>query len=205
MKTVAIIDYGMCNLDSVCRAVEKCGGKYLKTRNPTDLYNTDGIILPGVGSFSEAMIELKKRSFIPIIKDLVLVEKLSFLGICLGMHLMADKGYEGGETIGLGLIPGTVERLRPDSENTRIPHIGWNEIQLKKETKLFQGIKDKTDFYFVHSYQYLCDEHYIIGRTPYCGSLNSVIGDENAYGVQFHPEKSLRFGLQIITNFLELC
>ena len=205
MKTVAIIDYGMCNLDSVARAVEECGGTPLVTNNIHDLEIATHIILPGVGAFPDAMNQLCQLSMDTALREQVLENKIPFLGICLGMQVMATKGTEGEETDGLGLIEGTVKRLKPESHDTRIPHIGWNEVHYMRSSPLFEGISTGKDFYFVHSYHFCCsDENNIVARTPYCGGLTSVISKGNAFGTQFHPEKSQKVGFQLLENFISI-
>lgn len=204
MKTVAIVDYGMCNLDSVTRAVEECGGNPLVTGEKSDLESAAYIILPGVGSFADAMSEIRKRSLDDVLKKQVIEEEIPFLGICLGMQLMAAKGTEGGEVHGLGIIEGEITPLEPDSSETRIPHIGWNEVMHSEESPLFKGITTGKDFYFVHSYHFRCSEENVIARTPYCGEFVSAVSKGSAFGVQFHPEKSQKPGFQILKNFLSL-
>jgi len=205
MKEIAIINYGMCNLDSVARAVEKCGGEPLVTAEPEAVSGADGIILPGVGSFADAMLNLTQRGLIAPLRERVLGHDIPFLGICLGMQLMAAIGHEGGRSAGLGLIPGEVERLQPDTQATRIPHVGWNQVEIRQACPLFDGIADQTDFYFVHSYHFRCDAAHRIATTPYCGGFTSVVGREHCFGVQFHPEKSLGAGQALLRNFLALC
>lgn len=205
MKIVAIIDYGMCNLDSVARAVEECGGTPLVTNNIHDLEIATHIILPGVGAFPDAMNQLRQLSMDMAIREQVLDNNIPFLGICLGMQVMATKGTEGEETEGLGLIEGTVKRLKPESHDTRIPHIGWNEVHYVRSSPLFEGISTGKDFYFVHSYHFCCsDENNIIARTPYCGGFTSAISKGNIFGTQFHPEKSQKVGFQILKNFISI-
>lgn len=205
MKRVAIIDYGMCNLDSVARAVEECGGTPLVTNNIHDLEIATHIILPGVGAFPDAMNQLRQLSMDTALIEQVLDNKIPFLGICLGMQVMATKGTEGEETEGLGLIEGTVKRLKPVSHDTRIPHIGWNEVHCVRNSPLFEDISTGKDFYFVHSYHFCCsDENNIIARTPYCGAFTSAISKGNIFGTQFHPEKSQKVGFQILKNFISI-
>lgn len=205
MKTVAIIDYGMCNLDSVARAVEECGGTPLVTNNIHDLEIATQIILPGVGAFPDAMSQLTKLSMDTAIREQVLDNNIPFLGICLGMQVMATKGTEDAETEGLGLIEGTVKRLKPESHDTRIPHIGWNEVHYVRNSPLFEGISTGKDFYFVHSYHFCCsDENNIIAWTPYCGGFTSAISKGNIFGTQFHPEKSQKVGFQVLKNFISI-
>ena len=128
MNTVAIVDYGMGNLDSVARAVEECGGKALITDQARDLETANRIILPGVGAFADAMRNIKQRALAQTLYEQAVEKQIPFLGICLGMELLASKGFEIEETDGLGFIPGEVRRLNPSGEDTRIPHVGWNEV-----------------------------------------------------------------------------
>lgn len=205
MKTIAIIDYGLCNLDSVTRAVEECGGTPLVTNKARDLETATHIILPGVGAFSDAMNQIRQLSLDTALQEQVLDNQIPFLGICLGMQLMATKGWEGGETEGLGLVEGEVKRLEPDTPDTRIPHIGWNEVHHVQDNPLFQGIPSGKDFYFVHSYHFCCcREEDIIARTPYCGWFVSAICRSHIFGTQFHPEKSQKLGFQVLKNFLSI-
>jgi glutamine amidotransferase len=205
MKKVAIVDYEMGNIDSVARAVEECGGVALVTDAAGDFAEAGNIILPGVGSFGEGMRQLRKKGLDEILSEQVLNENIPLLGICLGMQLLAEKGFEGGETAGLGWISGQVERLRPDSPDTKIPHVGWNEVDFFKDSPIFEGIPSGKDFYFVHSYHMVCrSDDNVIATTPYCGGFTSAVCKENILGVQFHPEKSQRFGLRLISNFLGL-
>ena len=203
MSTVAIVDYGMCNLDSVSRAVEECGGTPLVTDRPEDLSAPARIILPGVGAFPDAMHNLKQRGLDEALHEQVIEKQVPFLGICLGMQMLATKGREVKETDGLGWIEGEVRRLKPNGQDTRIPHIGWNEVKFVDDSPLFDELPSDKDFYFVHSY-HLCpsNRRYVIARTPYAGSFVSAIQHNHILGVQFHPEKSQRLGFQILRNFL---
>lgn len=205
MSFVAIVDYGMCNLDSVTRAVEECGGRPVVTDQAANLAKARAIILPGVGAFADAMRNIRGRRLDEILGEQVLVKQIPFLGICLGMQLLATTGFEGGRTAGLGWIPGEVRRLTPTGEDTRIPHIGWNEVVAVRDSPLLKGIEHSGDFYFVHSY-HLCvesDEH-VVARTPYAGGFISVVQRDLIFGVQFHPEKSQRLGFRVLRNFLSL-
>lgn len=201
---IAIIDYGMGNLFSVQRAFEKCGCKPIITANPQDLYLADKIVLPGVGAFADAMYNLENEGWIKPIKDSVIDDKIPILGICLGMQLLADKSYENGETQGLGLIHGMVEKFEP-KENERIPHVGWNDVYIKNYHKIFDGIQDETNFYFVHSYHFVVEDNNNVGTiTPYCGEFVSSVIADNIIGTQFHPEKSQKAGFRLIRNFINL-
>lgn len=205
MTNTLVVDYGMGNLGSVRRALEECGSGVFVSDNPADCDQADHIILPGVGAFADGMASLKSRGWIESLRTAVLENTIPLLGICLGMHLLADKGFEGGETAGLGLIPGEVRRLTADSPETRIPHVGWNEVQHSCVHPLFTDIPSGADFYFVHSYHFASDNvEDALATTPYCGAFTSVIARGSAYGTQFHPEKSSRYGFQLIRNFLSI-
>ena len=200
--SVLIIDYEMGNLGSVTRSLEECGAEVLISDNPDDLKQSSHVILPGVGSFHDGMANLKRKNWIPAIQEAAR-GGVPILGICLGMQLLAKSGLEGGETEGLGLISGKVERFV--SECDRIPHVGWNEVDQQRESILFKNIPNRTDFYFVHSYHFLCDQtDQILSKTPYCGEFVSTIGKQNIFGVQFHPEKSSKPGFQLFRNFLKI-
>ncbi len=200
---LVIIDYGLSNLGSIKRALEECGGNVLISDNPHDLKLATHIILPGVGAFKDGMKNLHRLEFDSALKKVVLKEKIPLLGICLGMQLLAEKGYEGGVTKGLGFIPGEVKLLKPTNKNERIPHVGWNEVLINKNSPLLAKIPDKTDFYFVHSYHLVPKKSEdIIGITPYCQQFVSVVMKGNVFGTQFHPEKSQYWGFQVLKNFL---
>jgi glutamine amidotransferase len=203
--SAVIIDYGMGNLASVRRALEECGASVLVIEDPEDLKQADRILLPGVGAFPDGMACLNTRGWVPAIHQAVLQDGIPLLGICLGMQLLMDVGYEGGESPGLKLIPGSVQKMKPAHPEERIPHVGWNEVHLKQPCPLFDGVADKTDFYFVHSYQVKpdCPEN-VIATTPYCGEVTSSVMRGNVYGAQFHPEKSSKAGFQLLRNFLKL-
>ena len=204
MSLVAIVDYGMCNLDSIGRAVEECGGNSLVTDNPKDLNEATHIILPGVGALPDAMENLRALGFDSALDEQVVDNSIPFLGICLGMHMMARRGFEGKETDGLGWIDADVVRLEPNGEDTRIPHIGWNEVYpTTDDSPLFENFNEGTDLYFVHSYHLKCDEEdQVLARTPYGAGFVSAVSRGNLFGVQFHPEKSQKVGFQVLRNFL---
>lgn len=202
---VTIIDYGMGNLQSIAMALEHWNATVTISGNPGDIYSADKLILPGVGAFSDCMGNLRSSGLDRVTCEAVIDHKISLLGICLGMQLLADTGYEGGEIPGLGLIPGEVRKLVPEEPGERIPHIGWNEVRQEKKDPIFDRIPDCSDFYFVHSYHFVPEfSHCIIGRTPYCGTFVSAVNEGNIWGVQFHPEKSSILGLALIKNFLTI-
>ena len=204
MNSVAIVDYRLCNLDSIHRAIEQCGGTPYIARDPRDLDNCNRIILPGVGSFARAMHNLHETGFVEALPEIVRSGDIPLLGICLGMQLLAEQGSEGGDTEGLGLLRGRVTRLQPstDGNEERIPHIGWNDVSPVGNSALFEGIEAGTNFYFVHSYQLNCPDDEIQGTVDYCGRTVAAAGRGNVMAVQFHPEKSQTAGFRLLKNFL---
>ncbi len=201
----AIIDYGMGNLLSVQRAFEKCGSDAVIIDNPLELRDAERIVLPGVGAFPDAMDNLRKNGWIEELTRAVLEKETPILGICLGMQLLADKGYEVRECDGLGYIPGEIIRFTQTQEKERIPHVGWNEILKREDSPLFDGIADGTNYYFVHSYHFrVANEENIATVTPYCGEFVSSVIKDNIVGTQFHPEKSQKAGFKLIKNFLSM-
>ncbi len=202
--TVLVIDYHMGNLGSVKRSLEECGAEVLVSDDPKDLKQAERFVLPGVGAFKDGMKNLEKHGWAPKIKAAV-EDGIPMLGICLGMQVLGERGYEGGETEGLGIIPGEVKRLVPEDPGTRIPHVGWNEVYPTLRSELFEAVPPGTDFYFVHSYQFIPQiSESVIATTPYCGSFASAVGMNRIWGVQFHPEKSGKPGFQILRNFLKI-
>lgn len=204
MIRVAIVDYGMGNLDSVARATEECGGSPVVTASEVDIARAPAVILPGVGAFAKGMERIRERNLDDVLETYVKRRGVPLLGLCLGMHLLATGGYEGGETKGLGWIAGEVGRL-PADDGLRIPHVGWNEVHHDGSCPLLLGIESGRDFYFVHSYRFVCGEpSHVKATTPYGSGFTSVVEAENVYGVQFHPEKSQRPGFQLLRNFIAL-
>ena len=201
MNRVAIIDYGLCNLDSIQRAVEVCGGETVLAQTPDDLAACDRMILPGVGSFARAMENLRATGFADALADLVETDGIPLLGICLGMQLLAQTGSEGGESEGLGLLQGSVKRLSP-ARGERVPHMGWNDVTPPAPSPLFDGIEPETDFYFVHSYHLESPADEILATVDYCGTIVAAAGRDNVMAVQFHPEKSQEDGFHLLRNFL---
>lgn len=203
MTVAAIVDYGTSNLDSIARAAEECGVTVRLAARPADLDGADHIVLPGVGAFPRGMANLAAAGLDGALKAKV-AEGVPLLGVCLGMQLLADSGAEGGvETAGLGLIPGRVERLEAAGPDERLPHVGWNVVEVKRpDCPLFDGIPPARDFYFVHSYCYRPAETADAAAfTPYCGGFASVVWKGAVFGAQFHPEKSQRWGIKMLANF----
>ncbi|MHB8859111.1 MAG: imidazole glycerol phosphate synthase subunit HisH [Thermoleophilia bacterium] len=195
---IVIIDYGMGNLRSVEKALEKVGAEVAVSRDPDDLRRADRIVLPGVGAFGDAMANLQKRGLVEAIKGEVAAGK-PFLGICLGLDLLFEESDEHGLHQGLGLLPGRVELL---ATGLKIPHIGWNQINIRKESKLLAGIPDGSAFYFVHSYAVVPrKESDILCETEYGSTFVSAVERDNIAAFQFHPEKSSSLGLMILRNF----
>lgn len=203
MQRVAIVNYGLCNLDSVRRAFETLGATAVVTDVPCDLERADRIVLPGVGAFPDAMRNLRAKGLDEALAAQVLEEGAPFLGVCLGMQLLASIGCEVEETKGLGWIDAQVTRLVATGSEYRIPHVGWNEVRPIRESPLFAGIPPNADFYFVHSFHVSCaDDGDVLATTPYCGGFTSVVQRDHVFGVQFHPEKSQQHGLRLLKNFL---
>ena len=201
---IAIVDYGMGNIASVRNALSLLDVDPLITSRAEDFAAATHVILPGVGSFADGMMELHRRGLTEILAHEVAEKKKPFLGICLGMQLLGARGQEGGDTEGLGDISGHVRRLAVDEAHYRVPHIGWDTVT-HANVPLFAGVK-ADDFYFVHSYVLVPDKKDdIIGTCDYGETFAVAVQRENVFGVQFHPEKSQKGGLQLLKNFVTLC
>ena len=208
MKKVIIIDYGSGNLHSIAKAVEKSAeGKNIQiqlTDKSDDINDASHIILPGVGAFADCLHGLESiANMKESLEDAVIKEKKPFLGICVGMQMLAQEGLENGAHKGLGWIKGTVKPI--PQNDLKIPHMGWNELNIKKDHKILKGIKDKEHVYFVHSYYFDCTHvDNIISSTNYGVEVPAIIAQDNIIAAQFHPEKSHNAGLKIISNFLDM-
>jgi glutamine amidotransferase len=195
---IKIVDYGMGNLRSVQKALEYVGFEASITSDPKDIEKASKVVLPGVGAFGDAMTNLGEYDLIDPIKESI--EKgVPFLGICLGFQLLFSESEEGGTNPGLDIMSGEVKRFPPTQ---RVPQIGWNQIHIKRECPILDGVSDGSFFYFVHSY-YVApeDESYIVALTDYGIDYASITSKGNVFGVQFHPEKSQDLGLRILKNF----
>jgi glutamine amidotransferase len=200
---IAIIDYQMGNLRSVQKGFEKVGHAATITSDPADIARADKVVLPGVGAFGDAIAELKRRDLIGPIRDAVDTGK-PFLGICLGMQLLADVSYEGGMHEGLGIVAGEVVRFDLPPAY-KVPHMGWNQLQFRNPSPLLAGLADGVYCYFVHSYHVVPKDRAVIAaETDYGGPFCSVIRRDNLFATQFHPEKSQRDGLKMLANFAQL-
>lgn len=201
---IAIINYGMGNLASVFRAFEVLGAQPFIAHEPEALRNADKVVLPGVGAFKDGMQSLVSNGWDVSIRQAVNDEKKPFLGICLGMQMLATTGNEGGECPGLGLIPGRVTHLGALGCEMRVPHVGWNEVSYKEGEPLFRYIPQNSDFYFVHSFAFVADSaNHVAATTSYGIDVTAVIASGHIMGCQFHPEKSSKAGRQLLKNFLE--
>ena len=201
--SVAILDYGMGNLRSVEKALERVGAEVVLTPDAERAAEADGLILPGVGAFAKAMERVRTQRFDELIAGRV-EEGRPVLGICLGMQLLFEATTENEGGWGLGLMGGRVERL--PAPGLKVPHIGWNEVRWTRRTALTEGLPETSPFYFVHSFAPIpVSEEDVLGTSSYGESFVCAVEREPVYGVQFHPEKSSTHGLQLLRNFTSIC
>lgn len=200
---IAIIDYDAGNIKSVEKAVEALGKEVVVTRDRETILGAEKVILPGVGSFGDAMEKLNSYGLVDVIKEVV-SKNTPFLGICLGLQLLFERSDESDGVPGLGILKGEILRI-PDKEGLKIPHIGWNSLCFPNEGRLFKGIKQDSYVYFVHSYYLKAeDEKIVTATTQYSTRIHASVECENVFACQFHPEKSSDVGMTILKNFLEL-
>ncbi len=198
---VALIEYGAGNIFSVKNALDYLGIENKLTADPDEIRSADALILPGVGAFGAAMESLKNSGLVPVIKEEA--KRKPFLGICLGMQLLFDKGYEFGEYDGLGLISGTVEKI--SEPGLVVPHMGWNKLEICFDSPVMNGITSDDFVYFVHSYKAVTDMKNIVAYSEYGGIVPAMVSDgKYVFGAQFHPEKSGNTGLKILANFVKM-
>ena len=204
-KTVTIVDYGMGNLHSVKKKLDRLKTTSSITSNPRDIIKADKIILVGVGHFAKAMKNIKELALLDALNEVAIIKKKPVLGICLGMQLMA-KDSEEGKTEGLGWLDANVRKMQVDDTlKFKIPHTGWNKITQSKKSHLMKGIPESSEFYFVHSYYLKSNEtSNILNETEYCFKFTSAIEKDNIFGVQYHPEKSHDVGEVLLKNFISL-
>ena len=201
---IALIDINISNINSVSKALDHLGVDYKVVNNPDEVAECEGIIFPGVGSFNIASEKLKLSGMREVIKDNVINQQMPFLGICLGMQLVANTSLEGGESKGLGLIDAEVMRI-PEDHRHKVPHVGWNNVA-HDGAGVFAGIEPDADFYFVHSYRMVVNDSSVkCFYTDYVGKTIAYVESGNIYGAQFHPEKSQFNGLKLLKNFSGLC
>lgn len=199
---IVVIDYDAGNTANVLRALASIGVEAELSADPADILSAHGLILPGVGAFPTAMAELEKRGLVTVIKEAV-ANGTPLLGICLGMQIILETGMEHQETAGLGFIPGVCRPI-PAKKGFPVPHMGWNDLQVKQETPLTAGLEGQS-VYFVHSYFTDVPAEYMDATASYSQEVPAMIHKDNVYGAQFHPEKSGDVGLGIIKNFVNLC
>lgn len=198
MKKTVIIDYGLGNLRSVIKGLEKAGSAVSVTSDAEEIAAADGIVLPGVGAFREGM------EMLGALKNVVVASAdagVPILGICLGMQMLLESSEEHGVSSGIGLVPGTVKEF-PAMKGFKVPHMGWNSIEICRDSVLFEGVENGSYVYFVHSFYASTTPEYMLTSTDYITRFASSVGKGSVYGVQFHPEKSGTIGLKILENFI---
>ena len=196
-----VVDNHSCNTGSVINMLKKIGVKAKSSDSAQEIAQAERLILPGVGAFDTAMLKLNELGLIDVLNERVKEAKVPTLGICLGMQLLTESSEEGSEK-GLGWIPGQVKKFDLDG-NFKIPHMGWNHVKAAKDTPLLTGYDRPPKFYFVHSYHFNCDDQYIIGTAEYGYNFPCIVGHENILGAQFHPEKSHKYGMKFLSQFME--
>jgi glutamine amidotransferase len=201
-KKICILDYGSGNQRSVYNMITFIGHEPQVSSDINVIKNSDYIILPGVGSYGGLMEKLKKKNLIEILNTQIIYKKKLYLGICVGMQIMSTIGEEFERNIGLGWISGVVRKLK--AKNNILPHIGWNNIEIKKKNKIFNDINESSNFYFLNSFCFNPDDtSHVLATTKYGESFVSIVQKDNLFGFQFHPEKSQLAGIKIINNFLD--
>lgn len=197
---VLVIDYGVGNVTSVTNALERLGYRYALSSDLTMIAKAPRYILPGVGAFAEAMKNLETRGLIEPLRREVIDNKKPLLGICLGMQVLADSSSEGGEHKGLGFIPGRVQKI---AGAVRVPHVGWEALEVTKKEPLFARVPEGGQFYFDHSYHFETAPEFVAATALYGADITAAVQRGNIYGVQFHPEKSHLSGLRLIKGFVQ--
>jgi imidazole glycerol-phosphate synthase subunit HisH len=200
---VAVIDYGMGNIGSICNMLRHVGADPIVSADPRQLEAADKLVLPGVGHFDRAMANLSATGLADAIRDLVQERRMPILGICLGMQLMCGSSAEGTQS-GLGFLDARVRRFEfPNDRRFKVPHMGWARLDIARRATLLDDLDDEARFYFVHSYFVECnDDSDVLARASYGGDFVAAFQRGNVHGVQFHPEKSHRFGMRLFQNFV---
>jgi glutamine amidotransferase len=206
---VTIVDYNSGNISSVINSFKEVAGDRVKIEVTSDLNNiksSDKVVLPGQGSFKSCVDALNNiNGLVETLNDFAISKKKPLLGICVGLQMFADVGYEEIETKGLGWISGKVSKIDNHNGKYKLPHIGWNQINILKESKIFKDIKNNSHMYFVHSYEFVPEDKNVVSAiTEYSSNIVCSVEKENIFGTQFHPEKSDKIGLKIINNFINL-
>jgi len=201
---IVILDYGVGNLNSIKNMIKKVGFTSVITSDVNMIKEATKFILPGVGSFEYGINKLRNMPYFSVLEKKVLVEKIPILGVCLGAQLLFEESEEGGSISGLGWIKGCIKKFKIEQDyDLKIPHMGWNYVTPLKKSKLLDGIDEKSRFYFVHSYHFDCeDKGTPLLETNYGYSFVSAVEKDNVLGVQFHPEKSHKFGMKLYSNYL---
>jgi imidazole glycerol-phosphate synthase subunit HisH len=197
---IAVVDYGMGNQRSVLNAFDAIGAPAELVAEPADVLRAERIVLPGVGAFRDAIAALRERGLAQAVRDAAAAGR-PILGLCLGMQLLATRSREFGEHDGLGLIGGSVERISTE-HGLRIPHVGWNDLEVRRADAILGGLGPEPTFYYVHSYEFVADDpETVTGVTDYGRAVTATVGSGNVFGVQFHPEKSAADGLALLRGF----
>ncbi|POP34941.1 imidazole glycerol phosphate synthase subunit HisH [Lactonifactor longoviformis] len=200
---IAIIDYDAGNIKSVEKAFDLLGEEVVLSRDREEILSADRVVLPGVGSFGDAMENLNRYGLVPVIQEAA-EKQIPFLGICLGLQLMFEESEESPGVKGLGLLKGKILHI-PKQEGLKIPHMGWNSLHLQNQGRLFDGIPEETYVYFVHSYYLKADEPSVVkATTEYSTQIHASVEKGNLFGCQFHPEKSSTMGLKMLENFTNM-
>ena len=206
---VTIVDYQSGNISSVINSFTEVAKGKVNLEVTSDIKkikSSDKIVLPGQGSFKSCVDSLNSiNGLVDTLKDFVITDKKPLLGICVGLQMFADVGYEEAETKGLGWISGKVSKIDNQNGKFKLPHIGWNEIEIQKDSKIFIDLKNKSHMYFVHSYEFVPEDKSVISATTdYSSKIVCAVEKDNLFGTQFHPEKSDKIGLKIIENFIKI-
>ncbi|MBL42188.1 MAG: imidazole glycerol phosphate synthase subunit HisH [Rhodospirillaceae bacterium] len=199
---IGIIDFGVGNINSIFSMYRHLGVTTEVVSSHHEISNLDKIILPGVGSFDYGMISIRKKGFFDILNKKVLIEQKPILGICLGMQIITNGSEEGSEN-GFGWIEGFSKKFKFTNNELKIPHMGWNNIKKNKDHYILSNLKINSRFYFSHGFHVECKNNYVVTTTDYGYIFDSIIAKENIVGVQFHPEKSHKFGMKVLENFVK--
>lgn len=205
MGKVGLIDYGAGNFTSVRNALEHIQVDYVPINSANQLRDVAAVILPGVGAFKKCMARLEQHGFVEELHEQVVMKSKPFLGICVGMQILAEVGHEFEPSNGLGFLAGSVERLDSEESGLPVPHMGWNEVRFQRRNELTTGLGENPCFYFVHSYAFVPkDAHDVLATCEYGHQFTACVQRGNIFGVQFHPEKSQYEGLRLLKNFCKL-
>ncbi len=203
---IVVVDYGVGNLGSIVNMFKRVGVKAIASSDKDYIAEAEKLILPGIGAFDAGMQKLNERGFVPLLTQLVMEKKIPVLGLCLGLQLMTKRSDEG-KLSGLGWFDAETVRFKfdDDKSNLKVPHMGWNTINIRNSHPLLENLEVESRFYFVHSFYVQCYQPgSVLAETDYGGFFHSIVGKENIIGAQFHPEKSHKFGMRLLKNFAEL-